>query len=104
MLLGKLLEIHLQQIIKLQECLCLIILGADVLVGIRAAKTLLKGTKLVSTGKRGRLIEKQGDYSQAIKDFHQVKTQNVFQGVRYGVSNADFNVHIYQYIFNRLYL
>ena len=54
-------------------------------MGMRAVKNLVKGTKLVSTSKKGRIFEKRGDYLQAIKDFESIRPTNVFEGDIYWV-------------------
>ena len=63
-------------------------LDQGVMEGMRAIKTLTKGLKLMSKGKKGRIFEKLGGYSVAIEDFDRVKPRNVFTGDRYWVSSC----------------
>ena len=51
-------------------------------------KTLTKGLKLMSKGKKGRIFEKSGGYAVAVEDFDRVKPRNVYKGDIYWVSSC----------------
>ena len=71
-------------------------LDQGVIESMKAIETLIKGTTLMFKGKKGRLFEKKGDYSLAIKDFERVGPRNVYKGDKYWVSDLHNGITLHQ--------